>query len=175
MFVNEFTRVPDSFFVSYWDLGGSDNIDSDRTTNWLLHKTPGQMYTFVESTGFRLRKSERNRRIYNTEKNYRDKYGEMGQIFSRVEWQMGSAVEVTAEIIRECGEFAMRDDHVTRKLTERAEPLQVQMQSGNVRFLKQACTPEILDEFMSFDQGKHDDYISAAAGAYNCAAVIRML
>lgn len=169
--VDDYSHEPNAMIISYWDIGQSDSPESDFTSNWLIHKTFGGIYTFIEHDAFRLKKSERNRRIELTEASYREKYPTLN-IRSFVELQFG-VPDVTDEIIRTCGRFGMRADRVTQKKEERADPLVAQMQAGNVRFLKRVLTQAVRDEFLSFPRGKHDDRVDSASGAYNKAAFFR--
>lgn len=176
-YVPDITRDEEDMYFSYWDLGGSDAESSDNTANWILHKSPGGIFTFIEHTVFKLREAERNERIYAIERGNFAKYEEAGIYMPFVEWQFGIGTDITTPIVRKCARFGMQTDRVKRPISERVIPLAIAMQAKNVRFLKADWNREAQQEFLDFRDGvteRRNDRVSAAAGAFNRAAEYRM-
>ncbi len=168
--------MEDEMYFSYWDLGGSEAESSDNTANWVLHKTPGGIFTFVDHCVFKLREAERDERIYAVEREHFKKYRNHNYC-PFVEWQFGIGTDITTHIVRKCAAMGMQTDRVRRPLAERVIPLAIAMQSKNVRFLKAEWNREAQQEFLDFRDGKterRNDRVSAAAGAFNCASEYRI-
>lgn len=171
-YVESFRRDEEDMYFSYWDLGGSDAESSDNTANWVLHKSPGGLLTFVEHVVFKLRESDRNDRIHAIEREYFKKYRNVGLYMPFVEWQFGIGTDITTPIVRKCAAFGMQTDRVRRPLKERVIPLAIAMQAHNVRYLKADWNVEAEREFLDFRDGeseRRNDRVSAAAGAFNVA------
>ena len=77
-----------------------------------------------------------------------------------------------AQYIRELAGFTVRVHRPTGKKAERAEPLSVQAEAGNVSILRtgdpvrDAWIEPFLDEICLFPAAAHDDQVDAAADAF---------
>lgn len=94
--------------------------------------------------------------------------------------QDGDEVEVVLEIEggsggKESGEntikrllgFRVHAYHPTGDKTARAYPLSSQVGAGNVHILRRAWTKALIEEWRYFPNGKFDDQVDAASGAFN--------
>ena len=85
-----------------------------------------------------------------------------------VEQEPGSAGKESAEnTIRSLAGFRVYADRVTGSKQVRAEPFAAQVQAGNVSLRAGAWVQAFLDECEKWPNGKYQDQVDAAAGAFN--------
>lgn len=85
-----------------------------------------------------------------------------------VEREPGSGGKESAEFsIKNLAGFVVRADLVTGSKEDRAEPLAVQVEGGNVSIQRAAWNKDFLDEMATFPVGQYKDQVDAAAGAFN--------
>lgn len=78
-----------------------------------------------------------------------------------------SGKSVSASLVRLLAGYAVRPERTTGDKITRALPLAAQLEAGNVRLLKAPWNRELIDEFIIFPAGRHDDMVDAAALAFN--------
>jgi predicted phage terminase large subunit-like protein len=91
--------------------------------------------------------------------------------FSRVSvWQErepGSGGKESAEnTVRNLAGYAIRSDLVTGEKTSRWEGWEAQLEAGNIVIVRGMWNHDFIDEHCAAPNGKHDDQIDAAAGAF---------
>jgi len=179
-YVEEYSKEQDSFFVRYWDLSSSDSDKADYTASTLIHKTPGGIFTVIDTMRGKYSPNKRNEVIFNTCQNDLDVYGKIGTVLTFVEQPPGAGKEMVDSVVKVCAQFGVRPDSVSRDKISRADPLRVQMEAGNLRFLlgdelQRKRIRELRDEMLSFPNGKNDDMVDSCSGATLKSAEIRFL
>ena len=85
-----------------------------------------------------------------------------------VEQEPGSGGKESAEsTIRNLRGFKVYADKVTGSKEVRAEPFAAQVQGGNVYLVAGSYQNDLLDEMVSFPNGKFKDQVDACSGAFN--------
>jgi predicted phage terminase large subunit-like protein len=85
-----------------------------------------------------------------------------------VEQEPGSGGKESAEAtLRNLRGFKCFADKVTGSKEVRAEPLAAQVQGGNVSMCAGMFQNDLLDEMVSFPNGKFRDQVDACSGAFN--------
>jgi predicted phage terminase large subunit-like protein len=85
-----------------------------------------------------------------------------------IEQEPGSSgVSLISYLTKLLAGYAVSADRPTGDKATRAMPLAAQFEAGNVRVLRRQWTNDLVDEFVSFPAGAHDDQVDAAAGAFN--------
>ena len=85
-----------------------------------------------------------------------------------VEQEPGSGGKESAEAtIRNLRGFKVFADRVTGSKEVRAEPFAAQVQGGNVSLVAGMYQADLLDEMISFPNGKYRDQVDACSGAFN--------
>jgi len=85
-----------------------------------------------------------------------------------IEQEPGSAGKESAEnTIRNLTGFRVYAERVTGSKQVRAEPFAEQVQAGHVSLKAGSWVQAFLDECETWPNGKHDDQVDAAAGAFN--------
>jgi predicted phage terminase large subunit-like protein len=85
-----------------------------------------------------------------------------------VEQEPGSGGKESAEsTIRNLRGFKVYADKVTGSKEIRAEPFAAQVQGGNVYLVAGSYQNDLLDEMVSFPNGKFKDQVDACSGAFN--------
>ena len=151
--------------VRYWDKGVSDGKDASYTAGVLMHKMADKTYVIEHVVRKRLNSLDREQEIR--------KYAEADRKLWRnyviiVEQEPGSAGKESAEnTIRSLAGFRVYADRVTGSKQVRAEPFAAQVQAGNVSLRAGAWVQAFLDECEKWPNGKYQDQVDAAAGAFN--------
>ena len=164
-------------FVRYWDKaategGGSATVGIllGRHRNgrfWILDRVRGQWDTFSREEKM-LATTRRDAATYvkwpRDRKRARDY--EVG-----IEQEPGSGGKDSAKAtIRNLAGFKVRADRVTGSKEDRADPLSVQVNAGNVWVAAADWNDEFLREFQNFPRGKTKDQVDATSGAFNMLA-----
>jgi predicted phage terminase large subunit-like protein len=90
-----------------------------------------------------------------------------------LEQEPGSGGKESAEIsVRELAGFNVHIERVTGDKLTRARPLAAQVEAGNVRLLRGQWNGAFLDELHAFPEGRFDDQVDAASGAFNKLAAM---
>jgi predicted phage terminase large subunit-like protein len=89
-----------------------------------------------------------------------------------VEQEGGSGGKESAEIsIQSLAGYMVRVERPTSNKVSRAGPLAAQAEAGNVKLVRGHWNEDFLAECHNFPEGKHDDQVDAAAGAFNKLAL----
>jgi len=78
----------------------------------------------------------------------------------------GSGKEAALEMIRSLAGFTARRDRVTGDKFTRAQPLAAQCEAQNVKLIRGDWNRAFIDELAMFPNGKNDDQVDAASGAF---------
>jgi predicted phage terminase large subunit-like protein len=151
--------------VRYWDKGGSVGKDAAYTAGVLMHKMNDSTFVIQHVARGRWSSLDREQRMR--------EYAEADKKFSKnymivVEQEPGSAgKESTENTIRNLAGFRVYADRVTGSKQVRAEPFAAQVQAGNVFLRVGPWVEAFLDECETWPNGKYEDQVDAAAGAFN--------
>lgn len=91
---------------------------------------------------------------------------EYGYVPTWIEQAPGLGKEATEDLIRQMAGFTVYADPVRKDKQTRAEPFRAQALAGNVFVLAADWNSEWFRELESFPNGKHDDQIDSASGAF---------
>jgi predicted phage terminase large subunit-like protein len=152
--------------VRYWDKAASDSKDAAYTAGVLMHKMNDNTFVIEHVARGRWSASNREQRIR--------EYAEADKKHCKnymivVEQEPGSAGQESAEhTIRNLTGFRVVADRVTGSKRVRAEPFAAQVQAGNVSLVGVGSWVEAFrDECETWPNGKYQDQVDAAAGAFN--------
>lgn len=173
-YVDDYRRMPGSFFIRAWDWASSAQKTADKTSGSLWYFRPDKTYTKVNCSWGRFNPSGTEEFIYNTSKNDREVYSKIAPVISWIEKPFGAAEVFVDSICRKCAEFGMRQEKVTKDKATRALPLRAAMENGNVTILKASWNKVCEDEFLSFPNGVKDDFVDSDSLAFNIGARIRI-
>lgn len=166
MFKREWFEIVDAVPVERercrgWDKAGTD-MGGDWTAGALMSKTPDGLYFVEDVRRARLSSGRRNALMRQTAAD------DGISVVIRIEQEPGSGGKESAEIsVREFAGYAVSVVPSTTNKRERARPLAIQCEAGNVRLLKGAWNKAFIDELCDFDTGAHDDQVDAASSAFN--------
>jgi predicted phage terminase large subunit-like protein len=157
--------------VRYWDLAGTEakgkGHDPDYSAGALLCRMPDLRTAIVDVARFQKSIAARDAELEKICKSDLTSY--RGRVSWWIETEAGIAgAERTSALVRRLQALGMtvHTEHPTGKKVHRAEPLASAAEAGNVVL----CPGEWRDPFRSeaadFPNGKHDDQIDAAAGAF---------
>lgn len=151
-------------FVRYWDKGATAG-DGDYTVGLLMAKMRTDYYILDIVRG-QWSTGQRDQIIKQTAFQDRAIYGRVG---IWVEQEPGSSgKDSVVAIQRLLDGFVVRADKVTGDKLVRAEPFAAACEAGRVYLLKMASwVTGFIDELTSIPNGKHDDQMDTASGAYN--------
>jgi predicted phage terminase large subunit-like protein len=151
--------------VRYWDKGASNGKDAAYTAGVLMHKMNENTFVIehvVRGRWSSLNREQRMREYAEADKKHSKKY------MIVVEQEPGSAGKESAEnTIRNLAGFPVYADRVTGSKQVRAEPFAAQVQAGNVCLRDGPWVEAFLDECETWPNGKYNDQVDAAAGAFN--------
>jgi predicted phage terminase large subunit-like protein len=149
----------------YWDKGGSDGKDAAYTAGVLMHKMKDETFVIEHVARGRWSSFEREQRI----RRYAEADKTLGKNCSIIiEQEPGSAGKESAEnTIRNLAGFRVYADRVTGSKQVRAEPFAAQVQAGNVFLRPGPWVEAFLNECETWPNGKYNDQVDAAAGAFN--------
>ncbi len=81
-----------------------------------------------------------------------------------------AGVEAAAAFVRMLSGYNVQVERETGSKELRAEPFAAQLNAGNVVIVRGGWNNEFLEELRTFPNGKHDDQVDAASGAFNSLA-----
>lgn len=158
--------------VRYWDLAGTEpkgkGHDPDFSAGTLVCRMPDLRTAIVDVERFRLSIAARDARLVEIARADLEAY--RGRVRWWIETEAGIAgAERTALLVRRLQALGLPvyTEHPTGKKVHRAEPLASAAEAQNVVL----CPGEWRDPFRAeaadFPNGKHDDQVDSAAGAYS--------
>jgi predicted phage terminase large subunit-like protein len=163
--------------VRYWDLAGTEpkgkGHDPDFSAGVLACRMPDSRTAIVDVQRFRKSVNARDVEVETVArddlKNYRGR-----DLVWWIETEAGIAGEErTQELVRRLQALGLtvRTEHPTGKKVFRAEPVASAAEAGNVVLCPGAWRDPFRAEAADFPNGKHDDQIDAAAGAFAKLAI----
>lgn len=95
------------------------------------------------------------------------------QVHIWVEQEGGSGGKESAEnTVKRLAGYIAKAERVTGAKEVRAEPMAAQAEIGNVKLLRGDWNQKFIDQARAFPNGRHDDMIDAASGAFNKLALM---
>lgn len=162
----------EAMHVRYWDLGGSDSKKADYTVGCLMSRTPEGLFHVEDVHRGQWSPKERNEHIRTTAEADRNKYGALSTWIEKVP---GLAVEVIDNIVRYLAGFAVRTEMAKNDKVTRADPLASQCEANNVKVVSGPWNAVFRAELTAFPNGKNDDQVDAASGAFSKLSNVREL
>ena len=153
--------------VRYWDKAGTESDGAAFTAGALIHMLKDNRFVIEHVVRGQWSALEREEKIKfwatRDAANSRPGAYEVG-----VEQEPGSGGKESAEsTIRNLRGFKVYADKVTGSKEIRAEPFAAQVQGGNVYLVAGSYQNDLLDEMVSFPNGKFKDQVDACSGAFN--------
>ena len=153
--------------VRYWDKAGTESEDAAFTAGTLMHILKGNRFVIEHVVRGQWSALDREEKIKfwakRDQSNSRPGSYEVG-----VEQEPGSGGKESAEsTIRNLRGFKVYADKVTGSKEVRAEPFATQVQGGNVYLVAGIYQNDLLDEMVSFPNGKYRDQVDSCSGAFN--------
>lgn len=151
-------------WVRRWDIAstvGGGDYSAGVLMGW---RVPG-IVTVADVVKGQWGPDERDRVMRETAERDKARYGDVVQIVPQDPGAAG--VDLKLHLVRLLAGHRVRAVRETGSKEVRADPLASQWNVGNVEVLKAAWTPAFLDEILVFPNGKHDDQVDAASGAYS--------
>ena len=153
--------------VRFWDKAGTESDDAAFTAGALIHMLKDNRFVIEHVVRGQWSALEREEKIkfwaQRDAANSRPGAYEVG-----VEQEPGSGGKESAEsTIRNLRGFKCYADKVTGSKEIRAEPFASQVQGGNVYLVAGSYQNDLLDEMVSFPNGKFKDQVDACSGAFN--------
>jgi len=163
--LQSFDCASDVSSVRYWDKGASDGKDAAYTAGVLMQKLHDGTFVIAHVVRGRWSPFEREQRM----RIYAEADKKLCKNYTIVvEQEPGSAGKVSADhTIRNLAGFRVYADRVTGSKQVRAEPFAAQVQAGNVCLRAGPWVEAFLDECEAWPNGKYNDQVDAAAGAFN--------
>jgi predicted phage terminase large subunit-like protein len=164
-FLHLFDRADSLSAVRYWDKGASDTEYAAYTAGVLMHKMKDRTFVIDHVVRGRWNSLEREEQIRT--------YAQADKILCKtyfvvIEQEPGSGGKESAEnTIRNLAGFHVYADRVTGSKEARAQPFVKQVQAGTVFLRAGPWVQAFLDECETWPNGKYDDQVDAAAGAFN--------
>lgn len=164
--------------VRYWDLAGTEpkgkGHDPDYSAGALLCRLQDQRTAIVDISRFRKSIHERDTELV------RICQEDLGKHRNRIAWWIETEAGIagadrTQVLMRRLQAMGMPvyTEHPTGKKIHRAEPLASAAEAQNLILVKGQWNDEFRAEAADFPNGRHDDQIDAAAGAFSKLAVSR--
>jgi predicted phage terminase large subunit-like protein len=153
--------------VRYWDKAGTESEDAAFTAGTLMHILKDNRFVIEHVVRGQWSALDREEKIKfwakRDQSNSRPGSYEVG-----VEQEPGSGGKESAEsTIRNLRGFKVYADKVTGSKEVRAEPFAAQVQGGNVYLVAGIYQNDLLDEMVSFPNGKYRDQVDSCSGAFN--------
>jgi predicted phage terminase large subunit-like protein len=153
--------------VRYWDKAGTESDDAAFTAGVLMHALKDNRFVIEHVVRGQWSALDREEKIKfwaeRDRANARPGTYEVG-----VEQEPGSGGKESAEsTIRNLRGFKVYADKVTGSKEIRAEPFAAQVQGSNVYLVAGLYQNDLLDEMVSFPNGKYRDQVDACSGAFN--------
>lgn len=161
------SKLPDGVKIVYilrmWDKANSPN--GDYTAGVLMAYCSDGFFYILDVVRLQATSYERDQRMKATAEKDREMYG---KVYIWHQQDPGSAGKDSAEATnRLLMGFPAKFETVTGDKPTRSEPLESAFQGGLVYLLQAAWNNAFIDECVAFDNGKHDDQVDSASGAYN--------
>ncbi len=154
--------------VRYWDVAGADENKGDHSVGTLIARDTQGRYYVEDVQRFQHTTHERNKRIRAIAEADRARLEPLANAPTiYVEQPPGLGKESTDTIIKELAGHVVYADPVHKDKITRAEPFKAQAQAGNVFVVAGDWNRAWFNELESFPNGKHDDQVDSAAGAFN--------
>jgi predicted phage terminase large subunit-like protein len=158
--------------VRYWDLGGSDSKKADYSVGCLMSKTSAGLFHVEDVHRGQWSPKERNEQMRTTAESDNQKYP---GIKTWIEKVPGLAVEVIDNIVRYLAGFSVHTEMAKNDKVTRADPFASQCEANNVKVVSGPWNAAFRTELMAFPNGKNDDQVDAASGAFSKLANDREL
>jgi predicted phage terminase large subunit-like protein len=151
--------------VRYWDRASSEvsteNPDPDFTAGIKMTRSPNGLFFIQDSVHFRGKPLKVESSIKNTA-SLDGRLCEVG-----IEQDPGQAGVMEAEYLaRQLAGYTVKLNKVQKDKVTRASPLSAQCEAGNVKLVRGPWNEKFLAELEQFPDGKHDDQVDAASGAF---------
>ena len=157
--------------VRYWDIAGADEGRGDWTCGTLMAVDTSGRYYVEDVQRFQLSAHQRNRKIREVAESDRERLEPLATAPTiYIEQPPGLGKEATDTLIRELAGFVVYADPVHKDKITRAEPFKAQAQAGNVSVVAGDWNRAWFNELEAFPNGKHDDQVDSASGAFNALA-----
>lgn len=149
--------------VRYWDKAGTaGNKKAPYTAGVLMSKLKNGMFIIDDVKRGRWSSEERERIIKQTAE------ADGNSVFVVIEQEPGSGGKESAEsTIRNLAGFMIGKDRPTGDKTNRADPLSVQVNEGNVMLRIAEWNQKFKDEFSLFPFSTYKDQVDATAGGFS--------
>jgi predicted phage terminase large subunit-like protein len=158
--------------VRYWDLGGSDSKKADYSVGCLMSKTPEGLFYVEDVQRGQWSPKERNEHMRTTAESDRNKFGVIPTWIEKVP---GLAVEVIDNIVRYMAGFSVHTEMAKNDKVTRADPFASQCEANNVKVVSGKWNAAFRAELTAFPNGKNDDQVDAASGAFSKLVAYREL
>jgi predicted phage terminase large subunit-like protein len=156
--------------IRYWDLAGSEG-QGDYTVGVLIARDQQAFYVLDVVRG-RWSIHSRNERIRETAR--QDSTRGLKQLQVWIEQEPGASGMAAAQyLIRFLAGFSVRADKVDKAKELRWEPWAAQLEAGNVFLVQGDWNDAFIQEHLIAPNGRHDDQLDAASGAFNTLATRR--
>jgi predicted phage terminase large subunit-like protein len=157
--------------VRYWDKA-SVSEGGDYSAGVLFAKDTDGIYYLEDVVKGQWSSHTRNKVMMQVAESDYHQYGD--KVSTWIEQEGGSGGKESAEIsVRQLAGYRVKIERVTGSKEVRAQPLADQFEGGNVRIKRADWLREVVDEFLSFPHGKHDDVVDAASGAFNKLVLVQ--
>ena len=151
-------------FCRFWDKAVSESGDYTVGVLMAYGKTSGNIY-IIDVVRGRWSTYEREQIILKTA---RKDHLDYGHVYIRFEKEPGSSGEDSANYsIKLLVGFPVKAIPSRKNKVTRAEPFADQCEGGNVYLLKRDWNRDFTEELTLFPNGRNDDQVDAASGAFN--------
>lgn len=148
--------------VRAYDLAASGDASADFTCGVLMSKSPSGVFSIEDVVRGRWTPHARDEIILQTAQ--LDGPG----VAIWFEEEPGSAGKSqSASLVRMLSGYSVRTERPTGDKPTRAAPLAAQLEAGNVRLVRAPWVAPLINEFLEFPVGRHDDQVDAAALAFH--------
>lgn len=158
-----------------WDLAATEetaqNKSPDKTAGVLMARLDSSKFIILDAKGECLSASAVRQMIRSTANEDRINYKCNTLTIPQDPGQAGK--EQAQSYVRFLSGFNVKTHTVSGSKIKRAEPLAAQWQAGNVMLLKGDWNRQFINELVGFPDAAHDDFVDAAADAFNDVCVAR--
>lgn len=155
-------------WVRRWDLASTDEketVDSSFTAGVLMGKRRNGRYIIADVINVRYSAAEVRELIKNTAAADKARFKNVRIIVPQDPGQAGK--DQAQSYIKMLAGYNVGVERETGSKIARAEPLAAQWQAGNVDVLVAEWNGDFFTQMEAFPEGKHNDMVDAAAGAFN--------
>ncbi len=151
----------DCVSVRYWDRASSEEEGADWTVGVRMAQAPNKTIFIEDIVRFRGSPLKVEAAIKNTA-------SQDGKIVSiGIEQDPGQAGVMEAEYLaRQLSGYYVKLNKVQKDKITRASPFSAQCEAGNVKLVRGPWLDTFFSEVEQFPEGKHDDQVDAASGAF---------